>query len=143
MYQKTLAEGLNLRGGENDYLIFHDVNSGLDFIRPSRNLLENGFYVELGAYKCHAFIDFREVPDEDGKWKAVSESLNGAGYWAIQARWDELFAPKLVAEMPEAPAETPKKVRKPTKKKTASEKKPVVNPKKTPVKTKLKKAKKE
>ncbi len=143
MYQKTLAEGLNLRGGENDYLIFHDVNSGLDFIRPSRNLLENGFYVEMGAYKCHAFIDFREVPDEDGKWKAVSESLNGTGYWAIQARWDELFAPKLVAEMPEAPAETPKKVRKPAKKKTASEKKAVVKPKKTPVKTKPKKAEKE
>ena len=68
---------------------------------------------------------------------AVSESLNGAGYWAIQARWDELFAPKVV---PEVLAETPKKTRKPAKKKTALEKKPLVKKEKIgPKKTSAKK----
>ncbi len=50
--------------------------------------------MELSAYKCHAFLDWRFIADPDGKWKAVYESLNGAGYWAIQAKWDEMFAVK-------------------------------------------------
>ena len=118
MRQRTLGQGLGLRAGEQDFVIFKDINSGLEFIRPSRALMEQGLYVELGAYKCHAFVDFREVTDTDGKWRAVSEALNGAGYWAIQARWDELFAPKVVEVV--APA-TPKKVRKPARKKVAGE----------------------
>jgi len=99
--QKTLGEGLGLRGGASDYVIFRDVNSGLEFIRPSRELVEKGLYVELGAYKCHAFVDFREVTDVDvdGKWKAVHEVLNGAGYWAIQAKYDEMFKPVVVEEV--------------------------------------------
>jgi glycosidase len=140
MRQSNLGEGLNLRGGEHEYVIFRDVNSGLDFIRPSRELVENGLYVELGAYKCHAFVDFREVNDEDGKWKAVSESLNGAGYWAIQARWDELFAPKVVVEP--VIAEKPQKVRKPAVKKAAGEKKTVVKKTKTTAKTRVVKTEK-
>ena len=143
MRQGSLGEGLNLRGGEREYVIFRDVNSGLDFIRPSRDLVENGLYVELGAYKCHAFVDFREVYDEDGKWKAVSESLNGAGYWAIQARWDELFAPKpVVAEVELVAEEKPKKIRKPAVKKAPGEKKATVKTTKTPAKAKVAKAEK-
>ena len=142
MRQRTLGMGLDLRGGENDYVIFRDINSGLDFIRPSRSLVEQGLYVELGAYKCHAFVDFREVTDTDGKWKAVYESLNGAGYWAIQARWDELFAPKVIEEVP---VELPKKARKPAKKKPAAEKKTITKTVKTITKkpAKPKTAKKE
>lgn len=127
MRQKSLGEGLALRGGENDYLILHDINSGLDFIRPSGGIVENGLYVELGPYKCHAFVDIREVNDPDGKWKAVCDSLNGSGYWAIQARWDELFAPKVVEPTPEPPS----KLRKNSKKKPATEKKPKAEKKPT------------
>jgi hypothetical protein len=115
--QKTLGEGLSLRGGTNDYVIFRDVNSGSEFIRPSREIVEKGLYVELGAYKCHAFVDFREVSDTDGKWKAVHESLNGAGYWAIQAKFDEMFKP--VVE--EVKVEVKKK--RATRKKAVGEKK--------------------
>jgi hypothetical protein len=117
--QKTLGEGLNLRGGMNDYIIFRDVNSGLEFIRPSRELVEKGLYVELSAYKCHAFVDFKEVTDVDGKWKAVHEALNGAGYWAIQAKFDEMFKP-VVEEVKE---EKPKKTRKKATSKKVAEKK--------------------
>ena len=122
--QRTLGEGLNLRGGENDYVIFRDVNGGLEYIRHSRTLLEQGMYVELSAYRCHAFMDFREVTDGNGEWKAVSEALNGAGYWSIQARRDELFAPRPVdaEETEEKPAKI-KKPRKPATKKEPAEKK--------------------
>jgi hypothetical protein len=142
MRQNSLGEGLNLRGGEHKYLIFRDVNSALEFIRPSRELVENGLYVELGPYKCHAFVDFREVYDEDGKWKAVSESLNGAGYWAIQARWDELFTPKPVAVVEVIVEEKPKKIRKAAVKKAPGEKKAAVKTARTPAKPKVAKTEK-
>jgi hypothetical protein len=144
MRQSSLAEGLGLRAGERDFVIFRDVNGGLEYIRPSRGLLENGLYVELGAYKCHAFVDFREVTDVDGKWQAVSQALNGAGYWSMQARWDEMFAPKpLEAALPEKP----KRVRKPAKKKPTAEAgtpvKAVKTTAKKPLKTKTPKPEQE
>ena len=71
MRQATLSQGLGLRCDEHDFVIFKDVNSGLEYIRSSRKLMENGLYVELGAYICHAFLDFHEVTDNDGKWQTV------------------------------------------------------------------------
>ena len=137
--QSTLAEGLGLHGKDQDFVIFRDINSGLEFIRPSKGFVESGLFVELGAYKCHAFIDFREIFDGDGKWQVVSDSLNGAGYWSIQARWDELFAPKIVEVVSEV---KPIKVRKPKQKKiadpTKAGKKPVKDTPKTPAKKKAK-----
>jgi hypothetical protein len=117
--QKTLGEGLNLRGGTNDYVIFRDVNSGLEFIRPSHEIVTNGLYVELGAYKCHAFVDFREVTDVDGKWGEVHRALNGAGYWAIQAKYDEMFKPVVEEVIVEV-----KKKRAPRKKAVGEKKAP-------------------
>jgi hypothetical protein len=123
MRQRSLGEGLKLRGEDRDYVIFRDVTGGLDYIRPCRDLVTNGFYVELGAYQCHSFVEFKEVFDGDGKWKEVNDSLNGAGYWAIQARWDELFTPKVIEEQPVVlPTQKKVKTRKPTKKKPSTEK---------------------
>lgn len=124
MRQRSLGQGLNLRGGEQDYVIFRDVNSGFEFIRPSRALVEQGLYVELGAYKCHAFVDFREVTDPEGHWLAVSEALNGAGYWAIQAKYDEMFKPVVEA------VKEPAKKKPATRKKATGEKKPATTAKK-------------
>jgi chromatin remodeling complex protein RSC6 len=75
----------------------------------------------LSAYKCHAFVDFREVTDVDGKWKAVYEALNGMGYWAVQAKFDEMFAPVVVEEIKDEPK--PKKTRKKAAPKKVAEKK--------------------
>ena len=108
--QRSLADGLDLHWNDRNFVIFHDVNSGLDFIRPVNELVEKGMYVELGSYKTHAFIDFREVYDEDGKWQQVHQSLNGAGYWSMQAKWDEMFRP--AEELEEKSAKKAKKPRK-------------------------------
>lgn len=120
MQQRNLGQGLNLSGGENHYVIFRDVNSELEFIRKSRDLQENGLYVELGAYKCHAFVDFRELHDDDGRWSQVYQALNGAGYWAMQAKYDEMAAPVVVVE--ETMLEKPKTARKKTAPRQAIEK---------------------
>jgi hypothetical protein len=88
--QKSLADGLGL---PNDgYVIFRDGITNLEYIRSCREMREQGLYVELGAYKCHTFLDWRFV--EDGNWGMVNGNLNGAGIPSMQGKYDEMFGVK-------------------------------------------------
>ena len=97
LIQRTLGEGLALRGGAHDYVLFRDIPSGLEFVRSSRELVTQGLFVELKAYQCHAFVNFREVADPDGKFAAVCRALSGAGVQSVEDRLREMFAPAAVA----------------------------------------------
>jgi hypothetical protein len=92
--QKSLADGLGLPS--DGYVIFRDGITNLEYIRSCREIREQGMYVELGAYKCHTFLDFRFV--DGGQWMDVCNALNGAGVPSMQAKFDEMFAPKLEEE---------------------------------------------
>jgi glycosidase len=86
--QKNLAEGVNLpRAG---YVIFKDYVTQLEYIRSCREVWEKGLYVELGAYQCHAFMDFRFVGDSE--WRTICDRLNGAGVPSMQALWNEFIS---------------------------------------------------
>jgi hypothetical protein len=92
LVQRTLAEGLGLRGDENSYYIFRDHITDLEYIRNSNDLCENGLYVELDAYKCHVFLDFREV--EDNEWHHyahLAAYLDGRGVPSIEEALREVF----------------------------------------------------
>ena len=71
---------------------FQGLCHPLEYIRPCRELVEKGLFVQLGGYQCHVFLDWRFVSGE--QWKAVYEALNGAGVPSIQAKFDELFVVK-------------------------------------------------
>lgn len=121
MIQKTLGEGLGLRGGDQDYVIFRDVTTGHEYIRPSRQIVEQGLYVELGGYKCHAFVNFREVSDApagNGHWAAVCQTLNGAGVPSVDEKLNEMFAPPPVVEEVKVEEKKTKKKKATTKKVT-------------------------
>jgi glycosidase len=90
LVQKTLSEGLALPA--EGYAIFRDYVTHLEYIRPCRDLTERGLYVELGAYQCHAFLDWRFVNSDE--WGKVCEALGGAGVESMQAKYDEMFAPR-------------------------------------------------
>jgi glycosidase len=107
LVQKSLGQGLGLP--DEGYAIFKDTVSGLEFIRPCRELVEKGLFVELGSYQCHVFLDWRFVSGE--QWKVVFETLNGAGVASMQGKFDELFAPK-PEEKDQVKEEKPKKARK-------------------------------
>jgi len=92
LVQRTLGEGLGLRADENVYLVFRDHASGLEYLRNSRELCEKGLYVELDAYKCHVFLDFREVQDNEWRQYAhLNAFLNGRGVPSIDEALRELF----------------------------------------------------
>jgi hypothetical protein len=90
--QKTLGEGLGLRADEGAFCIFRDHITGLEYIRSSKELCERGLYVELDAYKCHVFLDFREVLDNDWhQYAQLSAYLNGRGVPSIEEALREVF----------------------------------------------------
>jgi glycosidase len=85
LVQKTLGEGLALRAGPDDFLVFRDHLAGLEYIRPSRRVRDEGLYIELGAYKAHVFVDIREVADAaDRRYARLAAYLEGRGVPSIE-----------------------------------------------------------
>jgi glycosidase len=83
--QKDLGEGLGLHDDQDYFCIFRDNVAGLEYIRNSKELGEKGLYVELGAYRYHVFIDFREVRDNSWRHYAqIAGDLNGRGAPSIE-----------------------------------------------------------
>jgi glycosidase len=74
----TLGEVLSFKGDGRHYYLFRDYASGLEYIRNGRELCEQGLFVEMEAYEYHAFLDFREIwDDEFGTWGKLCHQLNG------------------------------------------------------------------
>jgi hypothetical protein len=66
--------------------------TGLEYIRNSRELCEKGLYVELNAYKYHAFMDFKEVQDNEWHHYAhITSYLNGRGTPNVEETLKEIF----------------------------------------------------
>ncbi len=91
--QKELHDGLNLRDDANAWLIFRDQVSGLEYIRNCREAYQHGLYLELGAYKCHVFMNFRQVPDDaTRRYAKLAEYLKGGGVPDIAEAAREVFS---------------------------------------------------
>jgi hypothetical protein len=92
LIQKDLGEGLGLHDDQAYFCIFRDNGTGLEYIRNSKDLCKKGLYVELGAYKYHVFIDFREVRDNQWRHYAqIANSLNGRGVPSIEEAFKEVL----------------------------------------------------
>jgi glycosidase len=90
--QKSLGEGLGLVNDGGHFTIFRDHLTGREYIRNNRELIENGLYIELGAYKCHVFIDFRQVADDQwGQYRQLANYLDGRGVPNIDEALKEVF----------------------------------------------------
>jgi glycosidase len=92
LVQKSLGEGLGLPNDSNSYLIFRDYVAGLEYIRNSKDLYDNGMYVELEAYKCHVFLDWHEVQDNEWhQYAHLADYLGGRGVPSIEEALKEVF----------------------------------------------------
>jgi glycosidase len=92
LIQKHLGEGLGLHDDQAYFCIFRDNVAGLEYIRNSKELCGKGLYVELGAYKYHVFIDFREVRDNQWHHYAqIANYLNGRGVPSIEEILKEML----------------------------------------------------
>ncbi|MEE8423233.1 MAG: alpha-amylase family glycosyl hydrolase [Thermodesulfobacteriota bacterium] len=92
LVQKNLGEGLELEDSDNHFCIFRDDVTGLEYIRNSKKLIENGLYIELGAYKYKVFLNFREVKDNEWhQYSHLTEYLDGRGVPGIDEALKEIF----------------------------------------------------
>jgi hypothetical protein len=91
LVQKTLGQGLGLSTEPRYFTIFRDQVSGLEYIRGNQELNEQGLYIELEAYKCHVFLDFRQVQDDaGGRYAKLASYLVGGGATSIQEAMTEM-----------------------------------------------------
>lgn len=75
----SISEALHISGADKYFYIFREHNSGLEFIQSGKDIVNNGFFVELGAFKNKVFLDFREIIDINGDYENLAGRLNGTG----------------------------------------------------------------
>ncbi|MGA2989042.1 MAG: alpha-amylase family glycosyl hydrolase [Candidatus Korobacteraceae bacterium] len=78
--QRTLGEALGLAHDPAMFLACRDTLGGLEYLHRASDVAERGMYVELGAYKHHVFLDWRDLREDEGHpWGALCEMLGGRG----------------------------------------------------------------
>ena len=82
--QRDLSDGLGLGGGDEHFVRWREHVSGLEYLKPSRDLQLYGLFVELGAYKCQVFLDVQEVHDVDGVYRNLYEQIGNHGVPSIE-----------------------------------------------------------
>lgn len=98
LVQRSLGEGLGLRNDEGSFTIFRDYVGGLEYIRSNSELHEKGLYAELEAYKCHVFLDFRQVRDTAARpYAQLHAYLDGRGVPSIEEALKEVLLQPLHA----------------------------------------------
>ena len=88
--RRTLAEGLHLPEGDDWWLAFREQRSGLEYLRPVRELRERGLFVSLRAYETQVLWEMRELHDATGIWRRLAERLGGAGVPSLEDSLREL-----------------------------------------------------
>jgi hypothetical protein len=100
--QTTLGDSLGFKGDGRHYYLFKDYASGLEYIRSGRDLCEQGLFVNLEAYEFHAFMDFREVwDDEFGTWGKLCHQLQGRPVPDMDAEVKQIRFAALIAQLKE------------------------------------------
>ncbi|HEY6939254.1 MAG TPA: alpha-amylase family glycosyl hydrolase, partial [Terriglobales bacterium] len=78
--RRTLGESFGLAGDGSMFVAFRDSFTGQEYLHRARDVAERGLHVELHAYQCHVFLDWRDISDRDGRpWGALCDTLAGHG----------------------------------------------------------------
>jgi glycosidase len=78
--QRRLKDALGLGSSSETILAWRDSLTGLEYLRRSNDFAERGLTLELHAYQCHVFLDWREIYSTAEKpWDRLCHHLNGRG----------------------------------------------------------------
>ncbi len=82
--QRSLGEALGLSNDGHMFVACRDAVTGLEYLHRSADVAEKGLRIELGAYKCHVFLDWRDIRDDGRRpWGMLCDSLSGNGIPSI------------------------------------------------------------
>ncbi|MCL2804744.1 MAG: alpha-amylase family glycosyl hydrolase [Treponema sp.] len=116
----SLSEALAIHGESLYFTLLREQVSNLWFIRSSKAICEDGFFVGLKGYETQVFLDIYEVKDiadtggYNSRWARLNNDLNGRGIQDPQAavkdiflgelyyRFTELLKPEIVISLNEA-----------------------------------------
>jgi glycosidase len=77
--QRSLWEGLGLQDG-GAILAYRDSLTGLEYLRYANEIGGRGLRVDLHAYQCYVFLDWRELYSTAEKpWARLCDHLGGRG----------------------------------------------------------------
>ena len=76
---RTIAEVLGINPSPKHFYIYREHTSDLEFIKRGIDVAQNGFDIELGAFKLQVYLDWREVYDESGEWEKLAWKLQNTG----------------------------------------------------------------
>jgi hypothetical protein len=92
----SLSEALAIHGEGHYFTLLREQKSNLWFIRSSKAICEDGFFVGLKGYETQVFLDIHEVADDaKGRWARLNNDLNGRGVPDPQAAIMDIFLGEL------------------------------------------------
>jgi glycosidase len=78
--QRTLGESFGLSGDPSMFVAYRDSFTGQEYLHRARDVAERGLHLELHAYQCQVFLDWRDICDHNGRpWGALCDMLAGNG----------------------------------------------------------------
>jgi glycosidase len=77
LVRRSLAEALALDGSPGVFYAFRDFASGMEYLRRGEDLANGGLSAHLHGYQYQTFLDWREIRDHDGRWRALHDRLQG------------------------------------------------------------------
>jgi glycosidase len=78
--QRRLREGLGLSDDARAILAFRDSLTGLEYLRRAGQMGNHGLTLDLHAYQCYVFLDWRELhATAEQPWDRLCDQLNGSG----------------------------------------------------------------
>ena len=82
--QRKIGEGLGF-GDAGKILAWRDSLTGLEYLRRAHDLTECGLTLQLHAYQCHVFLDWRELTaTAEQPWDRLCDQLNGRGVASLE-----------------------------------------------------------
>jgi len=110
----NLGAALALSQDENRFALFREQRTNLWYIRSSKAIHKDGFFVILKGYDAQVYIDIYEVDDDErGRWARLHHELQGRGVSDLNAaimdiylgdlyyRFTELLKPEIINRLHE------------------------------------------
>jgi len=82
---QTLAAALRLSAKDGVFVTFRDLIGGLEYLADSRDLVERGLTLDLGAFQYRVLTDFETIADDaEGKVAQLARRLGSHGVESLE-----------------------------------------------------------
>ena len=86
----SLAQALDIRGGDRIFYAFREHISGLEYLKKGDEIHENGLHWNLNGFEYLLFWEFREIYDENGDYEKLFWKTGGEGVPSIERAFEEM-----------------------------------------------------